>query len=164
MMEKLLNLWHSTGIYQLETGQALMIAVCLGLVFLAIRKGFEPLLLIPIGFGGVLANIPAAGMAETGGLLAMLYDVGLPTSVFPLLIFMGVGAMTDFGPMLANPKTLLLWRSCSIWYFWYFIGCFSHWYVRYSWFGVYPARSCVDRYYWWGRWSNINLCDIALSA
>src|SRR5690554_4325380 len=108
MMDKLLGLWQNTGLYQLEAGQALMIVVCLGLVFLAIRKGFEPLLLIPIGFGGVLANIPAAGMAEAGGLLAILYDVGLPTSVFPLLIFMGVGAMTDFGPMLGNPKTLLL--------------------------------------------------------
>ena len=108
MMDKLLGLWQNTGIYQLEAGQALMIVVCMALIYLAIRKGFEPLLLIPIGFGGVLANIPAAGMAESGGLLTMLYDVGLPTSVFPLLIFMGVGAMTDFGPMLANPKTLLL--------------------------------------------------------
>lgn len=108
MMDKLLSLWQSTGLYHIEGGQALMIAVCLGLVYLAIRKGFEPLLLIPIGFGGVLANIPVAGMAETGGLLSILYQVGLPTSVFPLLIFMGVGAMTDFGPMLANPKTLLL--------------------------------------------------------
>ncbi|MDY7219580.1 sodium ion-translocating decarboxylase subunit beta [Denitrificimonas sp. JX-1] len=107
-MDKLLSLWQSTGLYHIEGGQALMIAVCLGLVYLAIRKGFEPLLLIPIGFGGVLANIPVAGMAETGGLLSILYQVGLPTSVFPLLIFMGVGAMTDFGPMLANPKTLLL--------------------------------------------------------
>src|SRR5690554_60690 len=107
-MEKLLGLWQSTGIYQLESGQVIMLLICLGLIFLAIRKGFEPLLLIPIGFGGVLANIPAAGMAEAGGLLDLLYQVGLPTSVFPLLIFMGVGAMTDFGPMLANPKTLLL--------------------------------------------------------
>src|SRR5690554_513539 len=108
MMDKLLTLWQNTGIYQLDGGQALMIAVCLGLVYLAIRKGFEPLLLIPIGFGGVLANLPGAGMAEAGGLLSLLYDVGLPTSVFTLLIFMGVVAMTDFGPMLANPKTLLL--------------------------------------------------------
>src|SRR5690554_4737872 len=108
MMDKLLALWHNTGLYQLEAGQALMVIICLGLIYLAIRKGFEPLLLIPIGFGGVLANLPAAGMAEAGGLLAILYDVGLPTSVFPLLIFMGVGAMTDFGPMLGNPKTLLL--------------------------------------------------------
>lgn len=125
MMEKLLGLWHNTGLYQLEAGQALMIAVCMGLVFLAIRKGFEPLLLIPIGFGGVLANIPAAGMAETGGLLALLYDVGLPTSVFPLLIFMGVGAMTDFGPMLANPKTLLLGAAAQFGIFGTLIGALA---------------------------------------
>ncbi len=125
MMDKLLGLWQSTGIYQLEAGQALMIAVCLGLVFLAIRKGFEPLLLIPIGFGGVLANIPAAGMAEAGGLLTLLYDVGLPTSVFPLLIFMGVGAMTDFGPMLANPKTLLLGAAAQFGIFGTLLGALA---------------------------------------
>ncbi len=107
-MDKLLKLWHSTGLYHLEAGQLLMIVVCLALIYLAIRKGFEPLLLIPIGFGGVLANIPVANMAEGAGILHLFYEVGLPTSVFPLLIFMGVGAMTDFGPMLANPKTLLL--------------------------------------------------------
>jgi len=107
-MEKLLKLWQGTGLYQLEPGQALMIVICLGLIYLAIRKGFEPLLLIPIGFGGILANIPVANMAEGAGILHLFYEVGLPTSVFPLLIFMGVGAMTDFGPMLANPKTLLL--------------------------------------------------------
>lgn len=107
-MEKLLKLWHSTGLYHIEAGQVLMIVVCLALIYLAIRKGFEPLLLIPIGFGGVLANIPVANMAEGAGILHLFYEVGLPTSVFPLLIFMGVGAMTDFGPMLANPKTLLL--------------------------------------------------------
>ncbi|MHB0764043.1 sodium ion-translocating decarboxylase subunit beta [Stutzerimonas sp. NM35] len=107
-MDKLLKLWHSTGLYHLEPGQLLMIVVCLALIYLAIRKGFEPLLLIPIGFGGLLANIPVANMAEGAGILHLLYEVGLPTSVFPLLIFMGVGAMTDFGPMLANPKTLLL--------------------------------------------------------
>ncbi|GAB6386941.1 sodium ion-translocating decarboxylase subunit beta [Stutzerimonas marianensis] len=107
-MDKLLKLWQSTGLYHLEPGQLLMMVVCLGLIYLAIRKGFEPLLLIPIGFGGVLANIPVANMAEGAGILHLFYEVGLPTSVFPLLIFMGVGAMTDFGPMLANPKTLLL--------------------------------------------------------
>ncbi|MCQ4326262.1 sodium ion-translocating decarboxylase subunit beta [Stutzerimonas stutzeri] len=107
-MDKLLKLWQGTGLYHLEPGQALMILVCLVLIYLAIRKGFEPLLLIPIGFGGILANIPVANMAEGAGILHLFYEVGLPTSVFPLLIFMGVGAMTDFGPMLANPKTLLL--------------------------------------------------------
>ncbi len=125
MMDKLLKLWENTGIYQLEPGQALMIAVCLLLVYLAIRKGFEPLLLIPIGFGGVLANLPAAGMAEGSGLLALLYDVGLPTSVFPLLIFMGVGAMTDFGPMLANPKTLLLGAAAQFGIFGTLLGALA---------------------------------------
>jgi oxaloacetate decarboxylase beta subunit len=85
-----------------------MILVGLVLLFLAIRKNFEPLLLIPIGFGGILANIPVAGLAEPGGLLYLIYEAGLTTGVFPLLIFMGVGAMTDFGPLLANPRTLLL--------------------------------------------------------
>lgn len=125
MMDKLFTLWQSTGLYQLELGQAIMLLVCLGLIYLAIRKGFEPLLLIPIGFGGVLANLPAAGMAETGGLLALLYDVGLPTSVFPLLIFMGVGAMTDFGPMLANPKTLLLGAAAQFGIFATLIGALA---------------------------------------
>jgi len=125
MMDKLFTLWQNTGLYQLELGQAVMLLVCLGLIYLAIRKGFEPLLLIPIGFGGVLANLPAAGMAETGGLLALLYDVGLPTSVFPLLIFMGVGAMTDFGPMLANPKTLLLGAAAQFGIFATLIGALA---------------------------------------
>lgn len=113
-MEKLLKLWQSTGLYHIEPGQIVMILVCLGLIYLAIRKGFEPLLLIPIGFGGLLANIPVANMAEGAGILHLFYEVGLPTSVFPLLIFMGVGAMTDFGPMLANPKTLLLGAAAQI--------------------------------------------------
>ncbi len=77
------------------------------LLFLAISKGFEPLLLLPIGFGAILSNIPVADMAHEGGLLYYLY-FGIKLGIFPLLIFMGVGAMTDFGPMIANPKTLLL--------------------------------------------------------
>ena len=164
-MDKLTTLWTSTGLYHMEWGQLVMILVGLGLLFLAIRKRFEPLLLVPIGFGGILANIPAAGLAESAvsqalhlgapelvaqmaallnadvsagaaklyqlyeqsrpglqaqlhqlavdanygdGILYLIYKVGLTTSVFPLLIFMGVGAMTDFGPLLANPRTLLL--------------------------------------------------------
>ena len=124
-MEKLLVLWQSTGLYQLQAGQALMIAVCAVLIFLAIRKGFEPLLLIPIGFGGILANIPVVDMAGAAGLLGMLYEVGLPTSVFPLLIFMGVGAMTDFGPMLANPKTLLLGAAAQFGIFGTLLGALA---------------------------------------
>src|SRR3990167_991575 len=124
-MEKLLKLWQSTGLYHLEPGQALMIAVCLGLIYLAIKKGFEPLLLIPIGFGGLLANIPVAGMAEGSGILHLFYEVGLPTSVFLLLIFMGVGAMPDFGPMLANPKTLFLGAAAQFGIFATLIGALA---------------------------------------
>ena len=89
-------------------GTIIMFAVCLLLLFLAIRKGYEPLLLIPIGFGGNLANIPLAGIADDGGFLNLVYKVGIESGVFPLLIFMGVGALTDFGPLIANPKTALL--------------------------------------------------------
>jgi oxaloacetate decarboxylase beta subunit len=107
-MDKLLNIWHSSGLYQMQPGQAVMMAVGMLLLYLAIKRNFEPLLLIPIGFGGILANIPGAGLAEAGGILYMFYSVGIETGAFPLIIFMGVGAMTDFGPLLANPKTLFL--------------------------------------------------------
>ncbi|WP_027156793.1 sodium ion-translocating decarboxylase subunit beta [Methylobacter luteus] len=106
-MDNLLSLWHSTGLYNMTGGQALMMLVGFLLLFLAIKKGFEPLLLLPIGFGAILSNIPVAGIADEGGLLYYLY-FGIKSGLFPLLIFMGVGAMTDFGPLLANPKTLLL--------------------------------------------------------
>ena len=106
-MENLISLWQSTGIYNFTAGQAFMMLVGFLLLFLAIKKGFEPLLLLPIGFGAILSNIPVAGISQEGGLLYFLY-YGIKLGIFPLLIFMGVGAMTDFGPMLANPKTLLL--------------------------------------------------------
>ena len=106
-MENLTALWQSTGLYNFTGGQAFMMLVGFLLLYLAIKKGFEPLLLLPIGFGAILSNIPVAGIAEEGGLLYYLY-FGIKAGIFPLLIFMGVGAMTDFGPMLANPKTLLL--------------------------------------------------------
>ena len=124
-MDKILSLWQSTGIYHLQPGQVIMLLICLLLIFLAIRKGFEPLLLIPIGFGGLLANIPVAGMADAGGILDLLYQTGLPPSVFPLLIFMGVGAMTDFGPMLANPKTLVLGAAAQFGIFATLLGDFA---------------------------------------
>lgn len=106
-MDGLIQLWASTGLSNFQADQAVMMAVGFGLLYLAIKKEFEPLLLLPIGFGAVLSNIPMAGIAEEGGLLSYLY-LGIKSGIFPLLIFMGVGAMTDFGPMLANPKTLLL--------------------------------------------------------
>jgi carboxybiotin decarboxylase len=116
------KLWHSTGIYDiirqtladpahtwhLGVGRVLMMLIGLLLIGLAIFKGFEPLLLLPIGFGAILANIPIAAIAGPDGLLGMVYVIGIKTGVFPLIIFMGVGAMTDFGPLIANPKTALL--------------------------------------------------------
>ncbi len=164
-MENLYGLWLDSGIRHITFGQAGMIAICLLLLFLAIRKGFEPLLLVPIGFGGLLANIPGAGLAFSAaenallfgdinvlkemalmlgadvsvgakelvklygsadyavhhtltnfahsagfsdGMLYSFYKVAIASGAAPLLIFMGVGAMTDFGPLLANPKTLFL--------------------------------------------------------
>ena len=164
-MEHLINLWLSSGAYKMSIGQFTMIVVGLGLLFLAIRKNFEPLLLVPIGFGGILANIPGANMAlpaveaaiysgdagvlgqlaqalglggfesvhglkealasapaaayeraaqvaqDAGfnnGMLYNFYSVAIASGVAPLVIFMGVGAMTDFGPLLANPRTLFL--------------------------------------------------------
>ena len=107
-MEQLLELWRGTGIAQLSLDQGVMLLVGLGLLYLAIAKGFEPLLLVPIGFGGILANIPDVEIAVGNGVLYQFYSMGIETGVFPLVIFMGVGAMTDFGPLLANPKTLFL--------------------------------------------------------
>ncbi|MEQ9005614.1 MAG: sodium ion-translocating decarboxylase subunit beta, partial [Pseudomonadales bacterium] len=78
------------------------------LLYLAVARRFEPLLLVTIGFGGILSNLPGAEIATGNGLLHLTYVVGIETGAFPLIIFMGVGAMTDFGPMLANPKTLFL--------------------------------------------------------
>ncbi|PAR31229.1 sodium ion-translocating decarboxylase subunit beta [Vibrio metoecus] len=113
-MDGLITLWQETGIANFELGQIIMIMVGCLLLFLAIRKGFEPLLLLPIGFGAVLANIPEAGFTEPGGLLYYIYHVGIESGVFPLLIFMGVGAMTDFGALIANPKTLWLGAAAQL--------------------------------------------------
>ncbi|KAA0874694.1 sodium ion-translocating decarboxylase subunit beta [Nitrincola tapanii] len=163
-MEKLLNIWYASGAYNLSIGQMIMILVGLMLLYLAIHKKFEPLLLLPIGFAGVLANIPQAGMAFSAvenalyfasadvlrdlavvlgsssldpdhlkhlyydsnasthaaaslvaqdagynnGMLYNFYNIAVASGAAPLIIFMGVGAMTDFGPLLANPRTLFL--------------------------------------------------------
>lgn len=162
-MERLNQLWSASGLAQMSVGSAVMIAVSLLLLYLAINRRFEPLLLVPIGFGGLLANIPGAGLALSGlerallsgdaelyhllastlaaapeyaslkqaisdasvvqileasslagafgfqdGMLYSFYTVAIGSGVAPLVIFMGVGAMTDFGPMLANPRTLFL--------------------------------------------------------
>ena len=107
-MEQLKLLWINTGLYQMDWGQGLMLLVGMLLIYLAIVKKFEPLLLLPIGFGALLSNIPGANLAIDGGILHLFYVVGIESGAFPLIIFMGVGALTDFGPLLANPKTLLL--------------------------------------------------------
>ena len=121
-MESLINLWQDTGFYQLSIGQFAMISIGCLLLFLAIHPKFqfEPLLLLPIAIGTIFVNIPGADfyapavyaadghLDSPAGLLYYIYHAGIETGLFPLMIFMGVGAMTDFGPLLANPKTLLL--------------------------------------------------------
>lgn len=96
------------GLANFTVGNALMILVGGILIALAIIKKYEPILLLPIGFGCILANIPLAGMAEGDGLFGLLYRVGISTELFPLLIFIGVGAMIDFSPLLAQPRMVLL--------------------------------------------------------
>lgn len=107
-MDGLTTLWNDTGLANFEFPQLIMMAVGALLLYLAIVRKFEPLLLIPIGFGAVLANIPNAGFNDEGGMLYYIYHIGIETGIFPLIIFMGVGALTDFGALIANPKTLLL--------------------------------------------------------
>lgn len=121
----LMSLWQSTGIYNMiekadptitnaveqflhQFGHPIMLVICLFLLWLGIKKQYEPLLLVPIAFGGLLSNIPMAGIAEPTGFLGIIYEAGIHKGLFPLIIFMGVGAMTDFGPLIANPKTALL--------------------------------------------------------
>lgn len=96
------------GMSHLELGHVVMILIGSLLLYLGIGKGFEPLLLLPIGFGAILVNIPLAGLMEQGGVLRFFYDTGVLTEIFPILIFIGIGAMTDFQPLLENPKIILL--------------------------------------------------------
>lgn len=178
----MISLWQSSGIYHLQADQFAMIIICLGLLFLAIKKRFEPLLLLPIGFAGVLANIPGGGLAYsalesaivaadpavmssiakaiglatwesandislalksaspealskaselvkfagyTDGMLYTFYSVTIAQGVAPLIIFMGVGAMTDFGPLLANPRTLFLGAAAQFGIFATVLGAVS---------------------------------------
>ena len=125
MEQGLLQLWASTGLYNFTFGQVFMIVIGGMLIFLAINKGFEPLLLIPIGFGGILANIPVAAIAGPDGLLGILYQAGIETGVFPLLIFMGVGAMTDFGPLLARPSLMILGAAAQFGIFFTLFGAIA---------------------------------------
>ena len=124
-MNAALELWQSTGIANFTLGQLGMMPVCLLLLYLGIKRGFEPLLLIPIGFGGLLANIPIAEIAGPEGFLGIIYNAGIANGLFPLLIFLGVGAMTDFGPLLAHPKTALLGAAAQFGIFTTLIGALA---------------------------------------
>ena len=125
IQDGLMTLWQSTGIANFvkpedptitnafeqvlhQFGAPIMLIVCLFLLWLGIKKQYEPLLLVPIAFGGFLSNIPVADIAGPHGFLGIIYEAGIHQGLFPLIIFMGVGAMTDFGPLIANPKTALL--------------------------------------------------------
>jgi len=103
-------------------GRVIMFGIVFLLFYLAIAKGFEPLLLLPIAFGGLLANIPIANMTGDHGLLGIIYNMGIANEFFPLLIFMGVGAMTDFGPLLSHPKTALLGAAAQFGIFGSLVG------------------------------------------
>lgn len=142
------DLWHSTGVYNLSLGNGIMILIGLLLLYLGIVKKYEPLLLVPIGFGGILSNIPVIDMSQvtniimeginpdTGGVfqyvvhysdkfLGIIYSFGIETGLFPLIIFMGVGAMTDFGPLIANPKTAILGGAAQFGIFATLIGALA---------------------------------------
>ena len=144
----LTTLKDSTGIMNMGT-EWIMIGICLLLLWLAIKKEFEPLLLVPIGFGGLLANIPVADIAnaETNGFLGIIYETGVANGLFPLLIFMGVGAMTDFAPLIAHPKTALLGAAAQFGIFTTLIGgrieciCPRH--------RLFAARCCRNRHHRW---------------
>ena len=108
--------------FAMSWGRIIMFIVVFILFYLAIVKQFEPLLLLPIGFGGLLANIPVANMTGPDGFLGIIYNMGIANEFFPLLIFMGVGAMTDFGPLLSNPKTALLGAAAQFGIFGSLVG------------------------------------------
>ncbi len=133
------SFFQTLGAINFTWGQAVMIVVGLVLIYLGIAKQFEPLLLIPIGFGGILANVPLAEIAkltvtqvvgtevvqEFGGFIGQIYGFGIEGGLFPLLIFMGVGAMTDFGPLIANPKTALLGAAAQFGIFTTLLGALA---------------------------------------
>jgi len=121
-------------------GRIIMFIIIFILFYLAIAKGFEPLLLIPIAFGGLLANIPVADLTGPDGMLGIIYNMGIRNEFFPLLIFMGVGAMTDFGPLLANPKTALLGGAAQFGIFGSLVGAAAL--SQYTDFVNYTLKQC----------------------
>lgn len=128
MVDIIMDFLGDIGFVSMTVGQLLMIGVSCLLLYLAIAKRFEPLLLVPIAFGMLLANMPLAGIMKAGtadspgGLLHYIYNFGIKQGLFPPLIFLGVGAMTDFGPLIANPKSLFLGAAAQLGIFFTFIG------------------------------------------
>ncbi|MDI7246047.1 MAG: sodium ion-translocating decarboxylase subunit beta [Bacillota bacterium] len=121
MLSKVGQFVASTGFAHLSLPEIVMVVVAGTLFYLAIKKKYEPLLLIPIGFGMLLANLPGAGLMERGGLLYHLYQ-GVRLGIYPPLIFLGIGALTDFGPLIANPFSMLLGAAAQIGIFTTFLG------------------------------------------
>ncbi|KXG76530.1 Glutaconyl-CoA decarboxylase subunit beta [Fervidicola ferrireducens] len=121
MVQSIINFLKSTGYFNVTPQQLVMLLIAFTLMYLAIVKKYEPLLLVPISFGMMLANIPVAGLMEPGGFLYWIYQ-GVKLGVFPPLIFLGVGAMTDFGPLIAYPKSLLLGAAAQLGIFITFLG------------------------------------------
>lgn len=113
-MGQLLEIFSGVGIPHLTAGNVVMWLIAFILLYLAIKKGVEPLLLVPIGFGIFAANFPLTGLTEEGGLFYIFYHYGIANELIPPLIFLGLGAMTDFGPVIANPKTLLLGAAAQL--------------------------------------------------
>lgn len=120
----LTRIFEKSGFAHLDPGAILMIGIGFIFIYLAIRKGFEPLLLIPIAFGMILVNLPETGLTAEGGLLYYL-GFGVKKAIYPPLIFMGVGVMTDFGPMLANPSSVLLGAAAQFGVFFAFLGALA---------------------------------------
>ncbi len=148
------QLWQSTGLFGFMgmvegfgIGNLVMIIVGFILLYLAIAKGFEPLLLVTIGFGCILSNVPMGYIASIDpnsgnpGFIKMLFDMGIDTGLFPILIFMGVGAMTDFGPLIANPKTLLLGAAAQVGIFIALLGALALSFIPGISFDLYAAAS-----------------------
>lgn len=121
MLDQIINFLKTTGYFNVTPQQLIMLFIAFVLMYLAIVKKYEPLLLVPISFGMMLANIPVAGLMQPGGFLYWIYQ-GVKLGVFPPLIFLGVGAMTDFGPLIANPKSLLLGAAAQLGIFVTFLG------------------------------------------
>lgn len=114
-MEIIRNLFAQSGLGTMTWKEAVMIVVGLVLIYLAIFKKSEPLLLLPIGFGALLANLPMTGITDSPyGIFYFIYKYGVATEIFPIIIFMGIGAMTDFGPLIANPWTILMGAGAQI--------------------------------------------------